>query len=130
MILCGLFDRYPALKLLLAHAGGAIPFLAGRLDSCVQHDPHVAQRLQHLPSYYLKRLYYDAVNYHEHGLKNVESLVGRERVMFGTDNPFFPPLDQEQKSWESVNSNVRAIKMAFGHSDDILGGNAKKILNL
>jgi aminocarboxymuconate-semialdehyde decarboxylase len=130
MILAGIFDRYPNLKMLLAHSGGTIPFLAGRIDSCVLHDPHVAQRLQQLPSYYLKRLYYDAVNYHEHGLKNVESLVGRDRVMFGTDNPFFPPLNQEQKTWESVDSNLRAIKLAFGHDEDILAENAKRILNL
>jgi aminocarboxymuconate-semialdehyde decarboxylase len=131
MILAGIFDRYPNLKMLLAHSGGCIPFLAGRLDSCVEHDPHVAKRLKHSPTYYLKQLYYDAVNYHEHGLKNVESMIGRGRVMFGTDNPFFPPLDESALVWESVESNLRAIKAAFGDDDaDIRYENAKRILNL
>lgn len=38
LILAGMLDRYPGLKLLLAHAGGTLPFLAGRLDSCVSTD--------------------------------------------------------------------------------------------
>lgn len=38
LILAGVLDRYPGLKLLLAHAGGTLPFLAGRLDSCVSTD--------------------------------------------------------------------------------------------
>jgi aminocarboxymuconate-semialdehyde decarboxylase len=129
MILCGIFDRYPNLKLLLAHSGGTLPFLAGRLDSCVEHDPHVANRLMKNPSDYLKALYYDAVNYHEHGLENVKSMVGRDRIMFGTDNPFFPPLSESIR-WPSVDSNYDAIEKTFGPSDDILGENAIRVLNL
>jgi predicted TIM-barrel fold metal-dependent hydrolase len=129
MILAGIFDRYPNLKILLAHSGGTLPFLAGRLDSCVEHDPHVANRLSKKPSDYLKNLYYDAVNYHEHGLKNVDSMVGRDRIMFGTDNPFFPPLEDTSR-WASVDSNYEAIERVFGDCDDVLAGNAMRILNL
>jgi predicted TIM-barrel fold metal-dependent hydrolase len=129
MILCGIFDRYPRLKLLLAHSGGTLPFLAGRLDSCVEHDPHVAERLRKLPSEYLKDMYYDAVNYHEHGLKNVQSLIGRDRIMFGTDNPFFPPLHDVPR-WKSVDSNLEAISQVFGEADDVLYANAFRALSL
>jgi len=38
LILSGAFDRHPNLKFLLAHAGGTLPFLSGRLDSCVEHE--------------------------------------------------------------------------------------------
>lgn len=39
MILSGVLDKFPNLKLLLAHGGGCLPFLAGRLDSCAQAEP-------------------------------------------------------------------------------------------
>ena len=75
-------------------------------------------------------MYYDAVNYHSHGLKNVESLVSRDRIMFGTDNPFFPPLDGTEKPWKSVESNIEAITTVFGNADDIFHKNATRLLDL
>ena len=53
----------PCLKLLVAHAGAALPSLIGRLDSCVVHDVAVANRLQRAPSEYLKDMYFDAISY-------------------------------------------------------------------
>lgn len=47
MILCGVLDRHPSLKILLAHSGGALPMLGSRLASCIKHDPVVAARLKH-----------------------------------------------------------------------------------
>lgn len=85
MILSGIFDRISNLKILIAHAGGCLPFLAGRLDSCVAHDPHVKDRLLKKPSEYLKDFYYDAVAYHAPGLKCAVDLIGKDRIMFGTD---------------------------------------------
>ena len=38
LIVTGTFDRLPALRVLVAHAGAALPSLIGRLDSCVEHD--------------------------------------------------------------------------------------------
>ncbi|PBP18553.1 uracil-5-carboxylate decarboxylase [Diplocarpon rosae] len=58
---------------------------------------------------------------------------GEERVMFGTDHPFFPPLDQEGGKWASVETNFVAIKGALGSSEQArgaLGGNAIRVLNL
>jgi aminocarboxymuconate-semialdehyde decarboxylase len=83
LILAGTFDKFPNLRILLAHSGGTFPFLAGRLDSCVAHDPTVRNRLKHEPSFYLKKLYYDGVGYHAPALKLVRELVGAERIMFG-----------------------------------------------
>jgi len=87
LILAGTFDRFPELRLLLAHSGGTIPFLAGRLDSCVAHDPTVRDRLNHEPSWYLKKLYYDGVGYHAPALKLARELVGADRIMFGWVTP-------------------------------------------
>lgn len=94
LILCGLMDKVPDLKLLLAHTGGTLPFLAGRLDSCYQHDLMLRGTLKHNPSDYLKRMYYDSISYHYPTLSCAEQMVGSDRLMFGTDHPFFPPLDE------------------------------------
>lgn len=133
LILSGIFDRLPDLKILLAHSGGTLPFLAGRLDSCVSHDPAVASKLKHPPSYYLKKLYYDAVIYHETGVKATADFVDPQNIMFGTDHPFFPPLEAKNKRWMSVDSNLAAISNSGLGADIIssmLGRNALRIFNL
>ncbi|CAO3646895.1 unnamed protein product [Cunninghamella echinulata] len=135
-ILSGIFDTLPNLKLLLAHSGGTLPFLAGRLDSCVIHDPMVAKQLNHPPSWYLKKLYYDAVIYHETGIMATVQFTNPKHVMFGTDHPFFPPLGNDNASsvrWLSVDSNLKAIKQAGLDNQmmkGILGENAIQLLNL
>lgn len=135
LILSGIFDRIPELRILIAHSGGTLPFLAGRLDSCVAHDPAVADKLKHPPSYYLKRLYFDAVIYHDTGLKTTVDLVGADRIMFGTDHPFFPPLKGEKgvTRWMSVDKNIEAVRGVPGGEKvwkGIMGENAIRILNL
>lgn len=57
------------------------------------------------------------------------------RVLFGTDHPFFPPLDTEEREWLSVTSNMKAVLAATGDDDEqtglnILGGNAMRILHI
>lgn len=54
--------------------------------------------------------------------------------MFGTDHPFFPPLDEDDDKWLSVTSNMSAIKAALkddkSTEQDILGSNAVRVLRL
>jgi aminocarboxymuconate-semialdehyde decarboxylase len=108
LILAGVMERFPDLKLLIAHSGGVLPFLAGRLDSCVAHDRHVSERLSHPPSVYLSQLYYDAVSCqlsrHQRtstdpckpdqpaSLQCTKAILGgsSDKLLFGTDHPFFP----------------------------------------
>ncbi len=53
LILRGTLERHPGLKLLIAHAGGTLPYLAGRLDSCVKNDISKDFGLPRPPSEYL-----------------------------------------------------------------------------
>ena len=156
MILSGLFDRHPTLKLLLAHSGGALPALSSRLSSCITHDPVVAKRLMHDARYYLGKLYLDAVAYGPEELGFASDVVGRaasyattpapspaaleerrslgsKRMLFGTDHPFFPPLSQQEK-WTSVTENLKAIEEVQGWSEEdkagVRGSNAVGLFNL
>ncbi|KAI0700759.1 amidohydrolase 2 [Cytidiella melzeri] len=159
LILSGVLDRHPNLRLLLAHSGGALPQLSSRLASCIDHDPIVASRLAHDARYYLGKLYFDAVAYGSEELGYVSDVIGRasaystrpcsagasknvsgnkramgsSRMLFGTDHPFFPPLSETEK-WKSVVENLEAIDGVDGWTeterDGVRGGNALKLFGL
>ncbi|KAI6087503.1 hypothetical protein F4821DRAFT_235959 [Hypoxylon rubiginosum] len=141
MYLAGVFDQVPDLRLLLAHSGGTLPFLAGRIESCVVHDGHLVKEGKVGPGrrtvwqVLREQIYLDAVVYSEVGLKAAVDASGADRLMFGTDHPFFPPLgSDEQGEWESVTWNAEAVKKALGDGTDaaraVMGGNAVEILRL
>lgn len=135
LILRGTFDRFPKLKLLIAHAGGTLPYLAGRLDSCVETERQVDFKLREPPSAYLKRLYYDAIAYHTPSLRGLIEFVGADRIMFGTDHPFFPPHDPppdlDRALWPSPRENYAAIAgLRPEEQPALLRENARRILAL
>jgi aminocarboxymuconate-semialdehyde decarboxylase len=135
LILSGALVRHPSLRLLLAHAGGTLPFLAGRIDSCVAHDHEVCNRLPEPPSYYLKRnFYYDSVIYHTPALKSVIDFCGGDKIMYGTDNPFFPPKSgaRSGEEWSSTSKNFDAIDglKDKAMADAIVFGNAARLLGI
>lgn len=98
MIYTGTLDRHPDLKLLLAHAGGTLPYLAGRLDGTWEgyrpgrwDGPDVLTRP---PSSYLGRLWCDSNTWSAPALKLAIETFGMEHVMFGNDRPpVWVPLD-------------------------------------
>lgn len=134
LIVTGALDRLPKLKLLVAHAGAALPALIGRLDSCVEHDHAIADRLIEKPTDYLKRLYFDNIAYSKPALGALMGFVDDNRIMFGTDNPFFPPLHVDdvcnvvwpstKKVYETMSSLPEPIQKR------IIYENAKKLLML
>jgi aminocarboxymuconate-semialdehyde decarboxylase len=87
LVLTGFFDRFPNLKIIAAHGGGFLPYIAPRLDMFlgkINRDDPKAQR----PSAVLReRVFYDAVLYGEDSLAMCVKFAGAERVMFGTDYP-------------------------------------------
>lgn len=142
MYLAGVFDAVPELRMILAHSGGTLPFLAGRIESCVVHDGHLVREgkvkanRRTVWDVLRSQVYLDAVIYSEVGLKSaIEASGGAERLMFGTDHPFFPPLESDEDGeWESVSWNADAVKKALGEGSKeatgLMGGNAVRVLRL
>ncbi|QPC73639.1 hypothetical protein HYE68_004391 [Fusarium pseudograminearum] len=141
MYLAGVFDKVPELRMILAHSGGTLPFLAGRIESCIMHDGQflregkLAKGRRTVWDVLKEQIYLDAVIYSEVGLKAAIQASGADRLMFGTDHPFFPPLtSDEQGEWESVSLNAEAVARAVGQGtgdcENVMGMNAVKILRL
>ncbi|PYH43861.1 amidohydrolase family protein [Aspergillus saccharolyticus JOP 1030-1] len=142
MLLAGVFDRFPGLKILLAHSGGTLPFLAGRIESCILHERKFIANGGDVPGPQRSvwdvlntNIYLDAVVYGTAGLKAaVTAAGGADRLLFGTDHPFFPPLGKDDKEWPSVTTNYKAIHTAFDGETEtvagVLGENAARILKL
>lgn len=87
MIYDGFFDRYPNVKLIVAHGGGTLPFLASRLDRCYETVAACRTNISTTPSSYLKRIYADSVLYSANALRDTLEAFGDEHVLFGTDFP-------------------------------------------
>jgi aminocarboxymuconate-semialdehyde decarboxylase len=113
LILRGALERHPGLKLLIAHAGGTLPYLAGRLDSCVKNDISKDFGLSHPPSHYLRQCWYDSIAYHGPALAALEAFADPAKIMFGTDHPFFRPhvTDDvlDRTTWPSPEENLQAL---------------------
>jgi aminocarboxymuconate-semialdehyde decarboxylase len=87
IILSGVLDRHPGLRILAAHGGGYLPFHPARMD----HGWRVRADIttpEELPSSYLRRIYFDSVVYEPGLLATLVERVGAERVLMGTDFPF------------------------------------------
>ena len=83
----GFLDRYPNLKLIASHAGGALPYLVGRLDQCFDNMEACKVKTRTRPSQFMRRIYYDAVTYRAETLELCVRVGGADRVMYGSDYP-------------------------------------------
>jgi aminocarboxymuconate-semialdehyde decarboxylase len=122
LIFSGLLDRFPKLQVCLPHAGGAFPYLIGRLN----HGWKVRQECKTLkkpPSSYLRRFTYDTISHAPESLDYLIKLVGVDRVMMGSDYCFDMGYDRPVKV-------VTALKLSRSDQEKILRGNAQRLLKL
>ncbi|UPY37929.1 amidohydrolase family protein [Sediminicoccus sp. KRV36] len=88
LILGGVLDRHPGLRVKIVHGGGFLPFLIGRLDHAWKRRPEIHRLTAEAPSAYLNRLWYDTVVFEPRLLRMLFELVGPGRIMLGSDYPF------------------------------------------
>jgi len=129
MIFNGVLERHPALKLVLAHGGGNLVFLRGRLDSAYEAtgweaDPYFRQHISQRPSAYLDRLYYDTCALSEQSNRFVIETMGADRVVFGTDYPFDIGDPEGRRSVPVVDAlpPLDRKKVYSGNAIGLLGG--------
>jgi aminocarboxymuconate-semialdehyde decarboxylase len=122
MIFDGFLDRFPNLKLIAAHGGGTLPYLVGRMEKGDEVELPARRRMTARPTDYLRRIWYDCITYDPGALRYLVSVVGAERVLFGTDWPH-----QVHAVKESL-ANTAALPA--DERDAIRGGNARSLFAL
>ena len=122
MIFDGFFDRYPSLKLIASHGGGALPYIAGRLDICFDNMPACRERISSRPSSYLKKIYFDSVVFQQESLELALKVGGDTNVLYGSDYP------HNIGDMKGCLARVDALPPAT--RDAVRGGNAARIFRL
>ena len=123
MCYAGMFRSYPRIRWIIAHAGGAIPWLMERLDSGYRDFAENQAHIDEPPSAYLKRLYYDTVTFSPHNLMMLRDLVGTDHMVMGSDFPHL--LGAIDRAIPSITS----LPIPDAEKDRILGGTALSILD-
>ncbi len=90
LVFDGLYERNPRFKFLVPHTGGLIPYLLGRLDMVAGTRPGASGALTVPPSEHIKRFYVDTVTGSARSVRYCCEFFGVDRVMHGTDHPFWP----------------------------------------
>lgn len=125
LILSGAFERLPHdLKLCFAHGGGGFPYLLGRADNAWRHRDIVREDCPHPPSSYVDRFSVDSAVFDPAALRLLVDVMGRERVMLGSDFPF--PLG-EQRIGRLIGEHTGLSPI---EKRDMLGENAVRFFNL
>lgn len=117
LILSGIMERNPTLKVVMSHTGGALPYQSGRMDKNTK-----AAKLPKPVSTYIKRMYTDTVSPHSAGIKFAIEYFGIDHVMYGSDYPCWDPAICLKLIEEIPLSDLDKRKLFYD--------NARRILNL
>jgi aminocarboxymuconate-semialdehyde decarboxylase len=99
----GVFRELSDIRWLIAHAGGAVPWLMERLDNGYRDFAECREKIDELPSTYLKRLYYDTVTFSPHTLRMLRDVVGTDHMVMGSDYPhLLGSIDRAVSSIEAL----------------------------
>jgi aminocarboxymuconate-semialdehyde decarboxylase len=121
MIMAGVLEAHPRLIVLLAHGGGAILSLRGRLRHAHAFQPQARAKLKESPEESLQRFYFDTLTHDATLLRGLVNYVGADHVLLGSDYPFDMGIERPADF-------VRALGLAPVEEAKILGGNAARLL--
>ena len=124
LVFAGVPERFPRIRWVLCHLGGAIPYLVERLDRGFEAFNDCRAHIQRPPSDYLKNFYYDTVNFNPRAVELAIAFAGVEHVLAGSDYPH--QIGSIPKMLESI----RSLNIAEQNKAAILGGNGARLLGL
>jgi aminocarboxymuconate-semialdehyde decarboxylase len=124
LVFGGVLDRHPKLQVCLPHAGGALPYLVGRLRHGQRVRPEARDRARQPFERYLRRFAYDTISHSADALRYLIATVGADRVMLGSDFCFDMGYVRPR---DIITKHAR-----LGKADQarVLGGNALRLLRL
>jgi aminocarboxymuconate-semialdehyde decarboxylase len=123
LVFSGVVEKFPGIRWVLAHLGGAIPYLAERLDRGYFAFKECREHISKPPSEYLKEFYYDTVNFDLKALKLAIDFAGADHLVAGSDYP------HQIGSMEKMVDSIEKLNISSVEKAGILGENAINLLS-
>ena len=124
LVFSGIVERYPRIEWILGHLGGAIPYLAERLDRGFYAFKECREHISKPPSEYLKEFYYDTVNFDTKALRLAIEFAGTGHLVAGSDYP------HQIGSLSRMKNSIEEMDISDEEKAAIFGGNAALLLGL
>ena len=123
MVMTGVMERHPGLRVLLAHGGGALMAVRGRLRHAHGFQPQARARLRQSPDESIRRFHFDTLTHDDALLRGLIEYAGPDRVLLGSDYPF--DMGDARHA-----DTVRALGLDPEVEAAVLGGNAERLVGL
>jgi aminocarboxymuconate-semialdehyde decarboxylase len=124
LVFSGVPERFPQIRWVLSHLGGAIPYLAERLDRGFEAFAECRKNIQQPPTAYLKGFYFDTVNFDPRAIELAVAFAGAGQILAGSDYP------HQIGSIGRMLESLKAIRVSEEDRQKILGGNAAVLLGI
>ena len=124
LVFDGYLDKFPGLKVCIAHGGGYIPAYYGRFDHPYHLRDDCRMNIDRAPTDVMKQLYFDTVVFTETQLRHMIEVWGPDHVVMGTDYPY------DMAETDPVGHVDSVQGLSDGDKARIMGGNAAHLLNI
>ena len=130
----GVFDRFPDLKLMISHGGGAIPYQVSRWRSHRERNRAMGIIRQDAPTFdeILRKFWFDTVLHNQRSLELLFDVVGTDRCCFGTERPGSGGgIDPANKRpYDDIKPTIDAIEsLSEAERTAIFAGNARQLFS-
>jgi aminocarboxymuconate-semialdehyde decarboxylase len=122
LLLAGIPDQYPRLKLVCPHVGGALPYLIGRIDHQTMVLKRGAENIRKPPSEYLKQIWFDTVSPIALAIQYGIDFGGSDKMLYSSDHPWVDP--------KMIRGLVHGLKLQPDVEAKVFEGNARALFNL
>jgi predicted TIM-barrel fold metal-dependent hydrolase len=122
LILAGVFEQHPKLKIVCPHVGGALPYLVGRIDHQTMVLKRGAENIRRAPSEYLKQVWLDTVSPLALAIRYGIDFSGVSKMLFSTDHPWVDP--------KIVIDGIESLKLTAADKRAIYSSNARELFAL
>ncbi|MBI2825206.1 MAG: amidohydrolase [Planctomycetia bacterium] len=122
IVMSGLLDRHPNLKLVCPHLGGTLPYIIGRLDHQTQVLKRGPKYLTRKPSEYLRQVWFDVVSPLPAAMRFCYDLYGPDKLLFASDHPWVDP--------RIISDALSSLKLPAADEAKIRGENARRLFGL
>lgn len=122
IIMSGLLDEFPTLKLVCPHLGGTLPYIVGRLDHQVHILKRGPQNLRRKPSEYVRSIYMDIVSPLPEAMRFALDFSGPDHLLFSSDHPWVQPKE--------ILDPFLSLNLPAAIQEKVLSGNARRLFRI